>query len=261
MDIGYLCMMNESKWWQHPVVRNILGLLALLLVYYVPDRFALHHREGFKQGAPYLLLIGLYIWIVFHNRYLFDRLYLTGRKREYLIWTTLFMFGGSVNMYLVIIYGFGDYDTLPRILSFWIFTLTGLGVHVLYRYRNRFAITNETFEPPPSYPNKVSHFIFMLDGKEHQVPAERIQYVESLENYVRLITVDKIYLIRLSMKEAETKLPRPMFLRISRSHIINTKLVSSIHGDSIKINNKDLKIGKVYKRFVEEQVALRQTVN
>jgi LytTr DNA-binding domain len=253
-------MMNESKWWQHPVVRNILGLSALLLVYYIPDRFALQQREGFKQGAPYLLIIGLYAWIVFHNRYLFDRLYLTGRKRQYLIWTALFMIGGSINMYLVIVYGFGDYDTLPQILSFWIFTVTGLGIHVLYRYRSRFAIGQDTFEPPPTVTNKVSHFIFVLDGKEHQVPVEKIQYVESLENYVRLITTDRIYLIRLSMKEAETKLPRPMFLRISRSHIINTNLVSSIQGDSIRINNQDLKIGKVYKRFVEEQLALRKSL-
>lgn len=245
--------METRKWWQHPVTRNLIGLAALLLAYYIPDRIALQQREGLRQIAPYFFIVGLYVWIVFHNRYLFDRLYLTGKKRKYIVITILFLLAGSLNMHLIITLGFGDYDTLPRILSFWIFTLTGLGIHVLYRYRNRFFV-QDTFSPPPVV-GTISQFRFMADGREQNVPIENIQYVESLENYVRLITHSKIFLIRLSMKEAELRLPRPPFLRISRSHIINTAFVKHHKGDSINIGSADLRIGKVYKRFVEEALS------
>jgi len=48
---------------------------------------------------------------------------------------------------------------------------------------------------------------------------------------VKVITARKTHLVRLSLKEAESKLPKPQFLRISRSHIINTFCVQTINGE------------------------------
>jgi DNA-binding LytR/AlgR family response regulator len=56
------------------------------------------------------------------------------------------------------------------------------------------------------------------------------------------------------MKEAEDKLPTPAFIRISRSHIINTMYVVSFEGETIKTRDHTLKVGKVYKRYVEERL-------
>jgi hypothetical protein len=234
------------------VPRNILGLVALLLVYYVPDRFYLGQRPFLQQITPYILIVGLYAWIVFHNRVLFDRFYLAGKKREYFMWTALIMIIGSINMHLTIVYGFNEVDSLSRILSFWIFTVTGLGVYVLFRYRNRF--NENSFSKSTPAMNSISHFIFSMEGTEYNIPVEDILYAESLENYVRLVTTKRKYLIRLSLKEAEQRLPQPGFLRISRSHIVNTSRIGSRQPDVIQVGDQELKIGKIYKRFVEEKL-------
>jgi DNA-binding LytR/AlgR family response regulator len=110
---------------------------------------------------------------------------------------------------------------------------------------------------PTQLPWRVSpkHSIgFDVDGEEKQIPLDQILYVESLENYVKVNTAQKTHLVRLSMKEAEAKLPKP-FLRISRSHIVNTSRIEAVDQTNVKINGQFFKIGKVYKRYVEEQLA------
>jgi hypothetical protein len=161
----------------------------------------------------------------------------------------------SINMHLILRYGFQQKDTLPQIVSFWIFTLTGLGVYVIFLYLQTPGPTREIKKlmvknehPQPSF------FNCMVDGIEMQIAADQILYIESLENYVKLHSIKKMYVIRLSLKEAEIKLPKPGFLRISRSCIVNTSHIEGYEQNSIHIKGKSLKIGKVYKRYVEEQL-------
>jgi hypothetical protein len=251
----YFCRMKLKAGWQHVLLRNSLALFAMFMVHYIPDRFAWKQRSDFSRFSPYLLLLLLFGWIVFHNRILFQRLYLKGKKRAYFSWTILFMTFSSINMHLILSYGFQQTDTLPQILSFWILTLTGLGVYVIFLYLQTPAQTNEVkqliVENEQARP---SFFNCMIDGIETQIPADQILYIESLENYVKLHSTKKMYIIRLSLKEAEMKLPKPNFLRISRSCIVNTSLIEGYEQNSILIKGKSLKIGKVYKRYVEEQL-------
>lgn len=241
--------------WQKVLVRNGLALIGLLVAYYIPDRFSFLQREGFARFSPYLFLLLMFGWIIFHNRILFERLYLSGRKQAYLLWTIAGMTFSSLNMHLILAYGFHQTDTLPKILTFWVFTLTGLGVYVIFLYLQtvQYGKPNEKILPD-SNSVQVTHFNCTVDSEEKHIPLDQILYVESLENYVKVNTEKKTHLIRLSMKEAEAKLPRPWFLRISRSHIVNTSLIEAIDQANVKINGQFFKIGKVYKRYVEEQL-------
>lgn len=249
--------MDIKEWLQRPVTRNILGFAALLLVYFVPDRIFFSTRPGLKGIMPYILLIPMYAWIAFHNRILFDKFYLRDKKTTYFIWTIAIMIFSSVNMHFSIKSGFGDYDTLPRILSFWIFTVTGLGIYILFKYRHRLLespahngiLTEKSVNPGTSLD-------FSTDGRNYRIPVVEILYLESMENYVKVVTQLKTYLVRLSMKEAEMTLPKSMFLRISRSHVVNTTHLQ--RGDeNYHIGEKVFKIGKVYKKYVEEQLGVQ----
>ncbi|WP_266365086.1 hypothetical protein [Tellurirhabdus rosea] len=72
--------MKRTGFFHHFVVRNLSGLLALLLVHYLADWYAIGSRPGLQKISPYFYLLLLYAWIVFHNRVLFERLFLRGRK-------------------------------------------------------------------------------------------------------------------------------------------------------------------------------------
>jgi DNA-binding LytR/AlgR family response regulator len=95
-------------------------------------------------------------------------------------------------------------------------------------------------------------FSVMLDEFPKEVPYKEIHYVESLENYIRIITSKKPLVVRLSLKETELRLPAPPFIRISRSCIVNANHIQTVNGDTIFVHGKELKVGKVFKRYVEK---------
>jgi hypothetical protein len=245
--------MKSITKWQHVLVRNTLALVALLLAYYIPDRFSFPQREGFAKFSPYFFLLLMFGWIVFHNRMLFERLYLNGKKQAYFLWVIAGMAFASLNMHLILAYGFNQTYTLPKIVSFWVFTLTGLGVYVIFLYL-RSVENGKRVEKIQTENNgtEATHFNCVVDGLEKQISFDQILYVESLENYVKVNTTQKTHLVRLSMKEAEAKLPKPWFVRISRSHIVNASRIEAIDQTNVKIDSQSFKIGKVYKRYVEE---------
>jgi hypothetical protein len=244
------------------VVRNGLGLLALLAVHYVSDQYHLAQREGFDRFSPYLFLLLLYGWIVLHNRLLFERIYLRGQKKAYFAWLALALGLASFNMHYILRTGFGVTRTLPRIVSFWVYTVTGLGVYVIFRYLQTartpageptVPAQPATTEPGPA--QEPAFFQCVADGTPQAIPLDHILYLESLENYVKVITGPRTYLTRLTLKEAEARLPKPPFLRISRSHIVNQAHIRRTEPDAMQVGTATLRIGKIYKRYVEEQLA------
>ncbi|MDQ1088352.1 LytTR family DNA-binding domain-containing protein [Siphonobacter sp. SORGH_AS_1065] len=241
-----------EKVFRSVVVRNLLGLLALLGVHYVSDRYYLQQRMGMNQLLPYLFLLGLYGWLVFHNRVLFERFYLQQRKRQYIRWTLLIMSLNTLSMYGFLTLQFQVTHPLPPILSFWVHTLAGFGIYAFYRSTLGIPTPLKSNLPKVIPPVDSGEFICTVDGEKQMIPYEEIRYLESLENYVKVVTPRKTHVTRLTMKEAEERLPKPTFVRISRSHLINTSHVEMLEADSITVSGKSLKIGKVYKRYVSE---------
>jgi hypothetical protein len=249
--------MKDRFSWSHPLVRNSIGVLVLMLAWYLPDRFFLAQREGFQKFLPYLLLLTMYGWIVFHNRVLIDRLYFSDRRHRYFLWAGLVMIIGSLNIYLTIMTLFGGVDPLPQILGFWVFTIAGAGVYLLFRYRDKImerqAVQRNTIRNN-SGTTGIANFDFTADGRHHSLSPAIILYIESLENYIRVIAEGKVFLVRMPMKEAEQKLSA-VFVRISRSHLVNPKHVETLGENVVVIGGKELKIGKVYKKYVQDAMS------
>lgn len=90
----------------HKLFLHLAALLALLCVHFIADYHHFQQRTGFNKFSPYLFLLLMYGWIVFHNLVLFDGLYLSGKKRAYFTWTMLAMGIFSLNIYFILFYGF-----------------------------------------------------------------------------------------------------------------------------------------------------------
>ena len=206
--------MKRNRLLNYFVVRNGLGLLALLAAHYLTDVYAINQRPGFSKVSPYL-----YMNFILHTEFSISR-------------------------------------SLPYLVNFWVYTVTGLGVYVTYRYlhTHQQAVT-------PSIPatsvvtDESGYFSCVVDGDRQRIPYVDIQYIESLENYLKIITKSKTYVTRLTLKEAEERLPKRQFVRISRSYIVNRTHIDNIQADAVWIGQKELRIGKVYKRYVAGQFA------
>ena len=91
-----------------------------------------------------------------------------------------------------------------------------------------------------------------------------IAYIEALENYILLNTIDKKFTLHFTMKGIESQLPPELFLRIHRSFIVNKKLIKTIDESSLKINLgntlKTVPVGKSYRNLILNDICVMNKV-
>ncbi len=84
-----------------------------------------------------------------------------------------------------------------------------------------------------------------------RVPYSSILWVESMENYVKIITDTERFTLHFTLKTTEGQMPPSMFRRIHRSYIVNLTRIQSIEDNAVVMvqdgKNVSLPIGKSYR--------------
>lgn len=87
-----------------------------------------------------------------------------------------------------------------------------------------------------------------------------ILWVEALENYVVINTINDKFTIHFTMKSIENQLPMVKFKRVHRSFIVNVSRITSIEDNSVVIKLTDSKkvipIGKSYREKLLNEINL-----
>ena len=92
-----------------------------------------------------------------------------------------------------------------------------------------------------------SFFIKTGPQKITRVSLDNILYIESLHEYVRIHLKDENYTIYHSLKALLDILPAEQFVQIHRSFIVNFNRVSALEGNTVKVNEIELKVGKNFR--------------
>jgi len=96
-----------------------------------------------------------------------------------------------------------------------------------------------------------NHFIFVRsERKMVKVDFDHILYIESLSDYIKIHTGNKVIVTRETITNIEAKLPQLKFLRIHRSYIVALKSIESYTNEFIEIKNKALPISRTYKESI-----------
>jgi DNA-binding LytR/AlgR family response regulator len=66
-----------------------------------------------------------------------------------------------------------------------------------------------------------------------------ILFVEALKDYVKVCTENKDYVIHTTMKDIESKLSTPSFIRVHRSYVVRIDKISSINGNELIIEKQN----------------------
>lgn len=110
-------------------------------------------------------------------------------------------------------------------------------------------------QPAPYIINETSRqqledsFIFIKDDKvTHRIDLKEILYLESVGDYIKVITTQKVYMTNQTMKKMETWLPANRFPRVYKSYIVSIAKINTIEGNSIKIGNTIIPIGQTYRK-------------
>jgi DNA-binding LytR/AlgR family response regulator len=119
------------------------------------------------------------------------------------------------------------------------------------------SIEDNLLKPEPS-PFMLSDCIFVRHNEKMvKVDITDILYIEAERNYCRIYSKGKEYLLVMTLKDMDEKLPNKHFLRIHRSFIINLSQIDEIATSHIVIAKKAIPLSKSLR---EELLKRLQTI-
>jgi two-component system, LytTR family, response regulator len=96
-----------------------------------------------------------------------------------------------------------------------------------------------------------SSYMFVNTAKKKvKLHFEDILYIESLKEYIKIYTSDKVIVTKYQLGQIEEHLPKGDFLRIHRSFIVSKEKIEAFTSSEIEVGNKQLPIGRSYKELV-----------
>lgn len=108
----------------------------------------------------------------------------------------------------------------------------------------------------PAYPEPLQNknpdsIYFRSERKMVKVAMDDILYVESLKDYIKVVTKHKTIITKSAISSLEETLPKNNFLRIHRSFIVAINKIESYSTELIEIGKQELPISRMYRYEVE----------
>jgi DNA-binding LytR/AlgR family response regulator len=102
---------------------------------------------------------------------------------------------------------------------------------------------------------KEEPYIFLkVDKKLMKIKLNDILFIESLKDYIKVMTTTGDYLVHKSMTSISEELPSEHFLRIHRSFTIAINKIKSVEGNSVEIANRRVPIGRNYLQIAKQKI-------
>jgi DNA-binding LytR/AlgR family response regulator len=99
-------------------------------------------------------------------------------------------------------------------------------------------------------------FFIKVNSKYVRINWCDIIYVESLRNYVKIVTGTQHYVILNTLKKMEELLPADSFCRVHRSYIVAVGKIASFDNNMVYFNTDQVPIGDQYKGSLEQKVMI-----
>lgn len=94
-------------------------------------------------------------------------------------------------------------------------------------------------------------FIYVRsDRKIVKVLMERIHFIESLKDYIKIHTEEGMIITKEKISLLEKKLPDALFIRTHRSFLVSVNHIKSFNAEIIEVGNQEIPIGRTYKNAV-----------
>lgn len=97
------------------------------------------------------------------------------------------------------------------------------------------------------------------DRKFVKIYFSDILFIEGLKDYVIIHTAERKIITLITLKSIQSRLPENIFVRVSKSYIVNIKHVSSLDNNDVIIGKHEIAIGGIYRnelfgRFIEKKM-------
>jgi DNA-binding LytR/AlgR family response regulator len=112
--------------------------------------------------------------------------------------------------------------------------------------------------PVPEQMSSHNPFINLrVDRKNLKVYLDDIIYIESLKDYVKVVTTTKNIITKQSISSLEELLQDKNFIRIHRSFMVSLDKIVSFTANTIEVGKYEVPISRMYRLEVERQLRVQ----
>ncbi len=102
--------------------------------------------------------------------------------------------------------------------------------------------------------NQEPHIFLKVNKKLIKVNLNDILLIESLKDYIKIMTTLGDYVVHKSLTAITEELPQSNFIRIHRSYTISINKIDAIEGNTVEIVNRKIPIGRNYIKLTKERI-------
>ncbi|MBL4754495.1 MAG: response regulator transcription factor [Flavobacteriales bacterium] len=124
------------------------------------------------------------------------------------------------------------------------------------RFSKAINRAHDLYKQALTVPSTHASFYIKVSGSLVKLNQSDILWIEALENYMTINTINEKYTVHFTMKSLEDKLPSQEFLRVHRSYIVRKDKIDSISDDEIRIGKDRIPVGRTYKKELNKNINL-----
>ena len=98
------------------------------------------------------------------------------------------------------------------------------------------------------------HIFLKVNKKLIKVNLNDILYIESLKDYIKVITKVGDYVVHKSLSSITEELPESNFIRVHRSYSISINNIAAVDGNTIEIGDRKIPIGRNYLKTTKDRI-------
>lgn len=133
-------------------------------------------------------------------------------------------------------------------------------MNALNRFRRAQTIDKgmaDEVERAPLASQVADHIFVKSDKRMVKVYFEEILFIESLKDYVRVVTQSEELITHANLSNFMNTLPPKVFMRIHKSYAVSKSKIKSLEGNQVEVNGRKLPIGRNYQSEVKKSILNR----
>jgi DNA-binding LytR/AlgR family response regulator len=96
--------------------------------------------------------------------------------------------------------------------------------------------------------NSSDFLIIKSDRRFYRMNFNDIRFIEGLKDYVVIHTSSQKLITAMNLKTIHQKIPQHLFLRVSKSYVVNINYIDSFDHRNIYLGDAEIPIGEVYRK-------------
>lgn len=117
---------------------------------------------------------------------------------------------------------------------------------------NKIKATTPFHFPTRELKNLKDYLFITVQKKKIKILYADIIYIESQQEYIKVVTSRKSYFSKFALSEMETLLPNHLFKRIHRSYIVSINKIDSYTADTVETGGISIPIGRSFRNVLKD---------